>query len=146
MSRARELHQQGYNLLVVNVGPAATEVWEAADRLGFFVLGRVTEPSEENLGLALGLCRHASCLGWLAPLDVVARLPAAVLIGAQLEEVPGEILPSRVRFIACASRQAAAMANLTRPLLVWGEGMTEPGRVPILGNVLRHEPEKPQIL
>lgn len=58
---ALALRESGYNLVVTPVEEATTAIWEVADRIGFFVLGRITQESE----LTRQLAGHPSCLGWL---------------------------------------------------------------------------------
>jgi hypothetical protein len=60
---ALALRQEGYNLLVAPVSEASRPIWDLADQLGFFVLGKVDEQSSATL--TAELARHPSCLGWL---------------------------------------------------------------------------------
>jgi hypothetical protein len=88
---ARTLRREGSNLLVARVEETADSLWERADRLGFLVLGRVRQGTEEVLRRAKQLAAQACCLGWLVPAaaDFVDRLPADSLIGVEgAEEVP----------------------------------------------------------
>jgi hypothetical protein len=64
--RAREWRAADVNTLLVPVRPDTADVWEAADRIGFFVLGRLDD-TEGCRELAWSRRFHASCLGWLLP-------------------------------------------------------------------------------
>lgn len=55
------LRQHGVNALVLP-GDAAP-LWHAAERLGFVVIGRATEPREEWLELTMS----PACFGWMVP-------------------------------------------------------------------------------
>src|SRR5207249_7824010 len=69
-SQAREYRSDGVNTLVVPAGPDTARIWEAADRFGFLVIGRIsTDPT--SLALAASLSEHASSLGWLIDQDAV---------------------------------------------------------------------------
>jgi Glycosyl hydrolases family 2 len=58
---ALALRESGYNLVVVPVKEETKAIWEVADRIGLFVLGRL----EGEAGLRGVLSGHPSCLGWL---------------------------------------------------------------------------------
>jgi len=57
------LRQVGVNTLVLR-GDAET-LWHAAERLGFVVIGRASEPRPEWLGLT----KSPACVGWMIPPD-----------------------------------------------------------------------------
>jgi hypothetical protein len=61
---ALALRLAGYNLAVAPVASETRAIWEVADRIGLFVLGRLLRPGDEALKGELS--RHPSCLGWLA--------------------------------------------------------------------------------
>src|SRR5262249_21768787 len=60
---ALQLRALGYNTLVPDVSPETVDVWDAADRFGFLVLGRLV--TQDTFRLAESLKFHACCLGWL---------------------------------------------------------------------------------
>jgi hypothetical protein len=97
-SAAQALRQEGCNLLVTDV--AAEEVWEAADRLGFFVLGRVPGGTDDILRRAINMARHPCSLGWLVPegADFRGRLPQG-LVGIDVPQRAGESLPGDIHFL-----------------------------------------------
>ncbi len=155
-SEARELRGRGCNLLVAPV--AANGVWEAADRLGFLVLGRLADGGEETLRQAAALAGHASCLGWLVPAgaDIASRLPPAGLVGVEVSGQPITPPPEGIQFLAGPAARADELGHFGLPLLVAGEwggwspgfsrsGMedrlkpglqqAEPGRPPVLGAI-----------
>ena len=132
---ALTLRQTGCNLLIVPVEADTLPVWERADRLGFFVLGRLKDDSEETLRFLPMLSRHTSCLGWLVekgkhpPLDL---LPSRVLLGLVCEDDSPQLPLWTVHFLF----GSAELANLGKPLLVTGDGPFHLEGCPILGNVL----------
>jgi hypothetical protein len=84
--QALELRAVGCNLLIAQVSATTEQVWERADRLGFFVLGRVAGP-RVSLPLPGTHARHPSCLGWLVgPGEPIPEgLPAGSRIGAEVD-------------------------------------------------------------
>ncbi len=67
---AGRLRAAGFNTLLVPVRAGDRELWSRADRLGFLVLGRITDPA--GVEAARALRGHACCLGWVAPPGVPA--------------------------------------------------------------------------
>jgi hypothetical protein len=90
-AQARGLRREGFNLLIADVA-RSEEVWDEGNRLGFFVLGRITADDADTLRWAARLTRHASFLGWLAPAraDCLDRLPGGGLVGVEMEEPSAE--------------------------------------------------------
>jgi hypothetical protein len=117
---ALALRQAGCNLLVADAVGATAPLWEAADRFGFLVLGRVADADEEALRRLAELERHPCCLGWLvpAPGELRARLPVNWRVGVEWDGVAA--LPPGVCFVV--GREEAAGAGL--PLLVSGGAET----------------------
>jgi hypothetical protein len=147
---SRELHRAGCNLLVASVDVVPGDLWGRADRLGFFVLGRVAEGSEGTLSRLATLAEHASCLGWLVPpgADFLGRLPPGGLVGVESarRQAGGEAgvsLPEAVHFVAGAAEDAVALAGLGRPLLLEGPGEATTGAGPVvLGAVKKRMKEE----
>jgi hypothetical protein len=151
---ARELRAHGSNLLVAPV--AAGGVWEAADRLGFFVLGRLADGAD-GLRQAAALAGHASCLGWLVPAgaDLVGRLPPAGLVGIEVSGRPFATPSEGVHFLAGPAADFEALAQSGLPMLLireregWSSGLSrssppdrlkaelQQGGPPVLGAILR---------
>jgi hypothetical protein len=131
------LHRAGYNLLVAPVEEDTLPLWESADRLGFLMLGRVIDDSEETLRHLERIYRHTSCLGWVAggaphpPLDL---LPNSCLQGWACDSAPpAPILSWAADFLV----GPVGLANLGKPLLVQGEAPTEPpAGAMILGTIV----------
>ena len=89
---AAALRQAGCNTLVAPAHAAA--LWDAADRLGFLVLGRVADSGEPSPALR----SHACVLGWLLPpgAPAEAALPDAFVLETPVEEaVPRELVLRR---------------------------------------------------
>jgi hypothetical protein len=110
---ALALRRAGCNLLVTPADEASAALWDTADRLGFLVLGRVADAGDETLRRLAELERHPSCLGWLAPGDLRARLPSEWRVGVEWD---GAALPPGVSFVVGTGEAAAAGL----PLLVTG--------------------------
>jgi hypothetical protein len=117
---ALALRQTGCNLLVAPVEANTLDLVERADRLGFFLLGRIRDQSEQTLRHLWMLSLHTSCLGWLIeegmhlPLD---DLPPRCLVGLVCASASPEV-PVGVNFLV----GPAELANLGKPVLVMGEG------------------------
>src|SRR5207302_902571 len=62
---AREMRHKGVNLWLVPAQEASRRLWDQADRLGFFIVGRVA--SSRDYPLIQQLDRQTSCLGWVVP-------------------------------------------------------------------------------
>lgn len=126
---AVQLRREGYNTLVTRVSTETASLWDAADRFGFLVLGRLPD-LQAALRQAESLKFHASCLGWLLPEDVLehegfaqgdlARLQNGdgQLLGAELNRRPPESLPQEIQFIFAEENLPAGEAELHRPVLV----------------------------
>lgn len=132
---ARTLRQQGYNLLIVPVQADTLPVWEQADRLGFCVLGRVMDKSDEALCYLSKLADHASCLGWIIEKGkhaAISEFPPKTLIGFDAEATTSQDYSRWIDFLY----GPLELANFGKPLLIRGEKPAEPrdDRV-ILGNV-----------
>jgi hypothetical protein len=97
----------GCNLLVAPAEDATAPLWDTADRLGFFVLGRLTDGDDEALRRLAELERHPCCLGWLVPSgDLRARLPAGSRVGVEWDG--GVALPPGVSFVVGGGEAVAA--------------------------------------
>jgi hypothetical protein len=118
--QALALRQAGYNLLLVPVRKESLPVWEVADRLGFFVLGRVG--SREQAELAGHLTGHPSCLGWLLTETGPApeQLPAAPLVGCE----GTDLLPGTNVLAVPAGAAVSPDANSAVLVLGGGNGET----------------------
>jgi hypothetical protein len=58
---ALALRESGYNLVVAGVDESTKAIWEIADRIGLFVLGRI----QGETAVTHELAGHPSCLGWI---------------------------------------------------------------------------------
>jgi hypothetical protein len=109
-AEALELRRTGHNLVVAEPDEA---IWEVADRVGLFVLGRLTGPPDEG-GKVEALAAHPSALGWLVGAEgsLVGTEGAAFVIG------PPEVAETA-----------------TLPVLVFGEAPAGAPSAKVLGNV-----------
>ncbi len=129
-SEAAALRRAGCNLLLAQ---AEADLWDLADLCGFFVLGRLSEPSEAALVRAERLSDHPSCFGWLLepPFErwqgePIRRLrEAGAQVGVQIAGPP-EPAPEGIGFIACPAAAAAYGRVLGLPLLLLGDGPDAP--------------------
>jgi hypothetical protein len=128
---ALALRQAGHNLLLAPVTEETQHVWDVADQMGFFVLGKIDERS--NSALAATLARHPSCLGWLLMKgEFTAKLASAPLLGV----MAGTAAPAEANFATVPAGEAPP-AEGELPLLLLGgraEQMGEGGPL-VLGVV-----------
>jgi hypothetical protein len=126
---ALRLRQQGYNTLLAPVSPEAASLWDAADRFGFLVLGRLPD-MQAALGQAESLKFHASCLGWLLPEEAletglwasreVARLQSGnrPLLGVELERRVPESFRPEIQFVFAKEDLLSTAREVQRPILL----------------------------
>ena len=120
------LRQAGNNLLVAPVKGSTLPLWEQADRLGFLMLGRVENNSEETRRSLETASRHPSCLGWIledSEQPDFHLLPRAGLVGLLCKATPSKLALSVVHFLVGPSE----LANLGKPLLVTKDRPAEQG-------------------
>jgi hypothetical protein len=131
----RTLRQAGCNLLIAPVEESTLPLWEQADRLGFLMLGYVSNDDALSWGRLELLSRHASCLGWLlreAKELPFHALPRKGFAGLICDSMPSKPALSVAHFLV----GPAELANLGKPLLVKGEVSIEPSETAvILGRV-----------
>lgn len=144
-AEARLLRQVGYNTLLVDVRPETAGVWDAADRLGFLVLGRIEMADPDQRQQVQALAAHPCCLGWLlrgaegVPEErVVAGIEGLrspwqeQLVGVELAQPPRGPLPTTMAFVACTVERLPELGAVPLPRLVLGG--EAPGAAPeILG-------------
>lgn len=116
------LRQEGCNLLIAPIKADTLSVWERADRLGFCVLGRVLDHSEDSLRFMAERRKYASCLGWLIEEHnhpPLFNFPPNGLIGLECNSIPPQHYLRSIDFLFAPLDRA----NLGKPLLVKGEGV-----------------------
>jgi hypothetical protein len=152
---ASDWRNDGVNLVTMPVVPELADAWDAADRLGFFVLGSIDPTTDDPLWLIQDkLLQHSSVLGWLLPqttltepqrwhqaMSLLHGWRRDVFIGVLVEELPLPILPGHVDFLACGQAQLAALDHVQTPKLVMlrrGEAYAPPPlQTALLGRVAR---------
>ncbi|HZU34684.1 MAG TPA: hypothetical protein VFA18_02175 [Gemmataceae bacterium] len=130
------LRAAGDNLLVGPVAPEAAAWWDAADRFGLLVLGRIhqADPMTEKL-IAEGI-RHPSCLGWILEGHAWRQAGPSLLswlldrageskVGAELDQPPEDTLRPGIHFLICSNVQTAQFATSGIPCLL-ATGDSEP--------------------
>jgi hypothetical protein len=122
---ARLLRQRGCNTLLAPTG--APGLWDAADRLGFLVLGRLDGREE---GLRQALAGHPSCLGWVLDLGTMSpdrleqvassltRNQPGPLVGLELSREWERPLPGNIHFLLCGERLLTNPGELPGPVIV----------------------------
>jgi hypothetical protein len=126
---ALQLRREGYNTLLSPVSAETAQVWDAADRFGFLVLGRLPD-MDTAFRQAESLKFHASCLGWLLPGDALAdgALPATELarlqsgngqlLGVELDRHPPSWLLQGIQFIFARDDLLPLEGEVRRPVLL----------------------------
>ena len=119
---ALALRLQGYNLLVAPASNASRHIWEMADRLGFFVLGRID--NREQAALTPFLSSHPCCLGWLLSGEGLSleESPAGTVLGIEAGAGPE---PAQANVVMTTAAEAAR-GDRGRPLLL----RAAPGETP----------------
>lgn len=127
------LRRRGCNTLLANVAAGTTGLWDAADRLGFLVLGRL-DGSEAAIQQTTVLGDHACCLGWLFDDEVLeqergrkalaslSQARPADLLGVVLHRAPPRPLPSGIHFAACAGELLPLLTAINVPKIVLTDG------------------------
>jgi hypothetical protein len=72
---ARRLHKAGYNTLLAPALEEASSLWDIGDKLGFLVLGRLTQMDNSIPLWLLDLEKHPCFLGWLMSDELLTSLP-----------------------------------------------------------------------
>jgi hypothetical protein len=124
----QRLHEAGCNLMLVPVTARTVSLWEAADRLGFLMLGRIVD--RETWELAGTLRQHPSCLGWLITpelmnheiLQAVRFSPLSFgrghLIGCEINPLSLGPLPDGIQFMVCDEDLLPLLSNYPQPKIV----------------------------
>jgi hypothetical protein len=156
---ALQLRREGYNTLLSPVAAETASLWDAADRFGFLVLGRLAGSHEpdaparvprwrvglmslhEAIGQAEALSDHVSCLGWLLPQEVLgygaeaeaelSRLQvwSGQFLGVELDRYPPDGLFPGIHFIFAKEGFLALAGDLDRPVLLKAPQMAGSRRV-----------------
>lgn len=122
---AQEWRSRGINTLVSSSLDEA--IWNLADRVGFFVLGKVFDRSAE----LDTLWHHASCLGWIASLDVTSdlllqnRTRSGKLLGLELGEQFRSKVPASTSFVYGAPAIIEQLSSSTLPHLAHTTNSTQ---------------------
>jgi len=129
-SELRDLRRGGVNALLLD--PNAGTIWEAAERFGFVVIGKLgaTLPADSEHS------QSVACLGWLTPAKWLGRNDVIEWIkithrvhrryvGVELDSVREIELPDEISFVAGPSELPT---TLNRPRLLRG-GAGELGRI-----------------
>ena len=129
---AHRLRQAGINTLLVSLVNTTEELWDAGDRLGFFILCQGT--NETTQGQAIRVCERPSRLGWMLAEEFRSAGPEAVsgpsLLLGEVEQVagiemrnPGEILlPLKIHFIHCVEDLYPGQRLITKSAILLSRG------------------------
>jgi hypothetical protein len=125
---ALQLRAEEYNTLLSDVSPETTDLWDAADRFGFLVLGRLSA-TKAAFRLVECLKFHACCLGWLLPPEALelSALPGDLvrlqgggdqLLGLELDRRPPDRLLQPFQFVFAKEGLLPPEAEVQRPVLL----------------------------
>jgi Glycosyl hydrolases family 2 len=122
------LREAGCNSLLTSVTARTLYLWEAADRLGFLMLGRIVD--RETWELAGTLRQHPSCLGWVITSELVNHeILQAVrfsplsfgrshLVGCEINPLSLGPLPDGLQFMVCDEALLPLLVNHPQPKIV----------------------------
>jgi hypothetical protein len=122
------LREAGCNSLLTSVTARTLYLWEAADRLGFLMLGRIVD--RETWELAGTLRQHPSCLGWVITpelvnheiLQAVRFSPLSFgrshLVGCEINPLSLGPLPDGLQFMVCDEALLPLLTNHPQPKIV----------------------------
>jgi hypothetical protein len=122
------LRDAGCNSLLTSVTARSLYLWEAADRLGFLMLGRIVD--RETWELAGTLRQHPSCLGWVITpelvnheiLQAVRFSPLSFgrshLVGCEINPLSLGPLPDGLQFMVCDEALLPLLTNHPQPKIV----------------------------
>ncbi len=134
---ALQLRAEGYNTLLSDVSLETADLWDAADRFGFLVLGRLSA-TPAAFHQAESLKFHACCLGWLLPPEALelSALPGELvrlqgggdqLLGLELDRrLPGRLLQP-FQFVFAKEGLLPLEAEAQRPVLLKASLPSGPG-------------------
>ncbi|MCS6976512.1 MAG: hypothetical protein NZM31_05815 [Gemmatales bacterium] len=131
-TEAVRLREKGINLLWVRAERDNGEIWEEAERLGFFVLGELEGDDDEVLWqVEANHARRISSFGWVLPQHLAAHPQLwhnamsllhgpgrRHLIGIRVEETPLGAIPGHVGFVVCERRHLDDLAGHKLPRIV----------------------------
>lgn len=153
--QAPALHQDGYNALLAPLRPEAAGAWDAGDRYGFLVLGRL-EPEGLTAPLLHTLSGRPCCFGWIVGPEwltdgrlggLVEALRNPPLVGVELghdAEYPSSecALPEWVRFVLRRPALGGARATWGVELAEGPSRATPSGQGPLLLGHVETEPSR----
>jgi hypothetical protein len=126
---ALQLRQEGYNVLLCPVSAETVPLWDVADRFGFLVLGRLNEV-HADIAQAESLKAHASCLGWLLPLEALAggalpdtdltrlQSPNGGLLGLEVNKRPPDRTLQGIQFVFAREEFLSLDREVQLPVLL----------------------------
>jgi hypothetical protein len=133
------LRQAGVNLLVAPIAGVTLPLWELADRLGFFVLGRLAA-SATIPDHVPQLATHSGCLGWLLDaraslpsVELLRAFPAGTRVGLELDAPLPSPPPAGVHFLCGPMAVVSELAASGLPVL--GRGADLPNTQAVLGRM-----------
>jgi hypothetical protein len=133
---AQKLRADGVNTLLATVGESGIEIWNAADRLGFFVLGMSDDPTR-FVEWRNELAGHASTFGWVFNRAEFRAGPSqdderAMFYGVNTSAATD---PSNADFLLCHERELAWLEEIALPKIVFAERVPEPlpARTDVIG-------------
>jgi hypothetical protein len=125
---ARCFRDWGCNTLLATVA-GTPGLWDAADRLGFLVLGRL-DGSDEAIRQAKALGEHPCCLGWLFDGEILEQERGVKALASLKQDRPGDLLgvelhrltpqplPPAISFAVCAEELLPRLRGIELPRIV----------------------------
>ncbi len=136
-SEADCLKAAGFNTFYTPDLASNPEILGVADRVGFFVLSRISGPVESYLPFDPDMCGHPSVLGWvltesafsdealMIAANFLASFDAQGRLGIELPDVPEDPLPDGISFVVCDVDLLPALGHIHRPKVVRTEEQPE---------------------
>jgi hypothetical protein len=116
---ATAMRADGINAIVSTTAPKGMELWDAADRLGFFVLG-TTDEYGAFLHWKNELTAHVSSFGWIFQREqLLAEPPRSE--GSPLHygiNTSSHHMPANADFLVCSEKELAWLDEVELPKLV----------------------------
>jgi hypothetical protein len=130
---ARQYRQVGCNLLVADATAGCATLWDEAERLGFFMIGRLSSPDRKTLqDLVIALRYKTITFGWLLSQDMLENpeVLAEILqtiprkfkrtLGVELLRATYQPLLEKIGFIACPASLLPQLTDISLPKIVQG--------------------------
>jgi hypothetical protein len=129
---ARRYRTKGLNVLLADAVVGCAVLWEAAERLGFLVLGRVRRDEETLKHIQPFLFGSNFTFGWILSQDVLERPEEFANVadclahknkkslGVELLQPPIQELPETIGFVVCSADLLPRLEGISQPKVLLG--------------------------